>query len=186
MRVIGGKAKGHRLVAPKGRVVRPTIDRVREALFSIIGPDLLQQRVLDLYAGVGTLGIEALSRGAEHATFVERDPRAVEALTRNLKSVRFDELAEVFRVPVKDALRKLSARGCEYDLIFLDPPYRIRTLDLRDVLEALLTRGLVVSGGRIILEHSSARPPVEIEGLGIESQRVYGDTALVFYRPEGR
>lgn len=182
MRIIAGKVKGHALVAPKSKSVRPTSDRVREALFSIIGADIEGMRVLDLYAGVGAIGIEALSRGAVRSTLVEQGRSALKALRRNLDHTRMVDHAEVLGLPVWEAIAKLGAGERAYDLIFLDPPYKIRAADLEGVMEALLTKGLLASDGRIVLEHSSSRPPVEIEGLAAVSQRVYGDTALTFYR----
>jgi 16S rRNA (guanine966-N2)-methyltransferase len=172
MRVVAGAFKGRRLQAPRGAATRPTADRVREALFSILG-DVGGLRVLDLYAGSGALGIEALSRGAGAATFVERDPQAVASLRRNLDAVGSD--AEVRR---QDALRFLASAGGTFDLVFVDPPYdsAIRLAEpLSERLPPILT-----SNARIVTE-SDKRKPLELS-LPLELERVYGDTRIALHR----
>ncbi|MFL5867587.1 MAG: 16S rRNA (guanine(966)-N(2))-methyltransferase RsmD, partial [Thermoleophilaceae bacterium] len=166
MRVVAGAFKGRRLQAPRGTRTRPTADRVREALFSLLG-DVSGARVLDLYAGSGALGIEALSRGAASATFVERDQRAAATLRRNLESVGAE--AEVRR---QDALRFLASVTGPYDLVFLDPPYdsAFRVAGpLSERLPAVLTQE-----ARIVTE-SDKRAPLEL-ALPLELERLYGDT----------
>ena len=121
MRVIAGRFGGRRLSAPRGARTRPTADRVREALFSVLG-DLEGARVLDLFAGSGALGIEALSRGAAEATFVDSAPAALRALRENLTALDLE--AEVRRADARGFLRSARKAGREYDLVFLDPPYR--------------------------------------------------------------
>jgi 16S rRNA (guanine966-N2)-methyltransferase len=172
MRVVAGAFKGRRLQAPRGSRTRPTADRVREALFSMLG-DVSGARVLDLYAGSGALGIEALSRGAASATFVERDPRAVAALRRNLEAVGSD--AEVRR---QDALRFVASGPGAFDLVFLDPPYdsAVRMAEpLSELLPAVLTQG-----ARVVTE-SDKRAPLELS-LPLELERVYGDTRVAIHR----
>jgi 16S rRNA (guanine966-N2)-methyltransferase len=172
MRVVAGVYKGRRLHAPRGARTRPTADKVREALFSILG-DVTGLRVLDLYAGSGALGIEALSRGAGAATFVERNPRAVEALRRNLESVGSE--AEVRR---QDALRFLASADGTFDLVFLDPPYdsAVRVGEpLSERLPAVLTQG-----ARVVTE-SDKRAPLRLS-LPLDTERVYGDTRIAIHR----
>ena len=172
MRVVAGAFKGHRLHAPRGTRTRPTADRVREALFSLLG-DVAGLRVLDLYAGSGALGIEALSRGAASAVFVERDQRAVAAIRRNLEVV--DAEAEVRR---QDALRFLAASGGGFDLVFVDPPYDSAVRlggALSERLPAVLTHE-----ARIVTE-SDKRRPLELS-LPLELERVYGDTRVAVHR----
>jgi 16S rRNA (guanine966-N2)-methyltransferase len=172
MRVVAGAFKGRRLQAPRGSRTRPTADRVREALFSILS-DVNGLRVLDLYAGSGALGIEALSRGAAAATFVERDPRALAALRQNLEAIGSD--AEVRR---QDALRFLGSTGDTFDLVFVDPPYdsAVRLAEpLSERLPAVLTEG-----ARIVTE-SDKRAPLELS-LPLELERVYGDTRIAVHR----
>jgi 16S rRNA (guanine966-N2)-methyltransferase len=172
MRVVAGSFKGRRLQAPRGARTRPTSDRVREAVFSLLG-DVAGARVLDLYAGSGALGIEALSRGAASATFVERDARAAAALRRNLDAVGAD--AEVRR---QDVTRFLASPSGTYDLVFLDPPYdsAVRVAGpLSERLPAVLTQE-----ARIVTE-SDKRTPLELT-LPLELERVYGDTRVAIHR----
>jgi 16S rRNA (guanine966-N2)-methyltransferase len=172
MRVIAGQLRGRRLTAPKGDATRPTSDRVREALFSILGTRVVDARVLDLYAGSGALGIEALSRGAVAATLVDDAPAAVRAITANLEGV---EGAEVVRRDARAFLRTARDRDRQYDLVFLDPPYRQapeigRTL--AEPLTAVLARdGLVVS-------ESDRRNPLDLPTLTLDDERRYGDTLI--------
>jgi 16S rRNA (guanine966-N2)-methyltransferase len=173
MRVIAGRFGGRVLTAPSGRATRPTSDRVREAVFSMLGP--LEGAVLDLYAGTGALGIEALSRGAERAVLVERDTRAVAALRANLDALGLgaDE-AEVRPVEARSALRNALARAEAYDLVFLDPPYR-HAAALGDELGGALP-GLLAPGGRIVCE-SDRRTPLTLD-LPRTHHRRYGDTLI--------
>jgi 16S rRNA (guanine966-N2)-methyltransferase len=174
VRVVAGRFGGRRLQAPPGRDTRPTSDRVREALFSTLGP-LDGARVLDLFAGSGALAIEALSRGAASALLVERDPRAVAAIRANLDALDLrSPKAEVHARPARAALRSASARGDTYDLIFLDPPYRSAPglgRELSAALEPLLT-----GGGRVVSE-SDRRAPLEL-ALPLTHERRYGDTLI--------
>ncbi|HEY1357567.1 MAG TPA: 16S rRNA (guanine(966)-N(2))-methyltransferase RsmD [Thermoleophilaceae bacterium] len=172
MRVVAGAFKGRRLQAPRGGGTRPTADRVREALFSMLG-DVSGVRVLDLYAGSGALGIEALSRGAASAVFVERAPAALVALRRNLAAVGVE--AEVRR---QDALRFLEAARATFDLVFLDPPYdsAFRVAEpLSERLPAVLSEE-----ARIVTE-SDKRAPLELS-LELETERFYGDTRIAIHR----
>jgi 16S rRNA (guanine966-N2)-methyltransferase len=178
MRVIAGALGGRRLTAPRGRVTRPTSERVREALFSQLG-DVSGARVLDLFAGAGTLGIEAISRGAARALFVERDPRAVRALRENLASLGIGaEVAEVRRADVLAALRAASGSSETYDLVFIDPPYS-RASDLGDELSVLLP-SLLEPDARVVVE-SDRRAPLELQAH-LERERTYGDTSIKIHR----
>nr|WP_246851847.1 16S rRNA (guanine(966)-N(2))-methyltransferase RsmD [Patulibacter sp. SYSU D01012] len=168
------------MVAPPGDGTRPTSDRVREALFSILGP-LGGARVLDLWAGTGALGLEALSRGASHATFVERDRRALAALRANVGAL--DLAPEQARVVAGDALRHVrdaAGRGEAYDLVVLDPPYRDAPR-LRPVLAEVL-RPLLGEGARVVTE-SDRRDPLILDALGTADERRYGDTLIAIHRP---
>jgi 16S rRNA (guanine966-N2)-methyltransferase len=175
MRVIAGQWGGRRLQAPPGDATRPTSDRVREALFSVLGERVDGARVLDLFAGSGALGIEALSRGAASATFVDSAARAVAALRRNL-----DALGAGGEVRRQDALRFLgsaSADAREYDLVFLDPPYRLAHRlgpELSSRLPAVLAPGAVV------VAESDRRAPLELS-LPLNDERRYGDTLIRIY-----
>ena len=172
MRVVAGRHGGRRLVAPAGDATRPTSDRVREALFSVLGASVQGARVLDLYAGSGALGIEALSRGAASAVFVDRAQPAIAAIRANLRALGIE--AEVRRMQARTALRTASARAEAYDLVFLDPPYR-RTADLgRELSEAL--PAVLAPGARVVSE-SDRRELLALE-LPLTDERRYGDTVI--------
>jgi 16S rRNA (guanine966-N2)-methyltransferase len=164
MRVVAGRYGGRTLKAPRGREVRPTADRVREALFSILGP-LDGIRVLDLFAGTGALGIEALSRGAASCVFVDVDTRPVRA---NLEALGID--AEVRRCPALGALKP----GDQYDLVLLDPPYRDAARLGPQLTEALPP---VLGPSARVVSESDRRQPLEL-GLPLHDERRYGDTLI--------
>ena len=172
MRVVAGLYGGRRLVAPPGSATRPTSDRVREALFSILGPDVEGARVLDLYAGSGALGIEALSRGAATAVFVDRSEPAVAAIKANLEALGIE--AAVRRMEARAALRPAPAGADPYDLVFLDPPYRHAAGLGRELSEAL--PAVLAPGARVISE-SDRREPLEL-ALALTDERSYGDTVI--------
>jgi len=172
VRVVAGRYGGRRLVAPPGDATRPTTDRVREALFSVLGASIEGARVLDLYAGSGALGIEALSRGAAAAVFVDRAQPAVTAIRANLASLEID--ADVRRMQARTALRTASKRAEAYDLVFLDPPYR-RTAELgRELSETL--PAVLAPGARVVSE--SDRRDVLALQIPLTDERRYGDTVI--------
>jgi 16S rRNA (guanine(966)-N(2))-methyltransferase RsmD len=172
VRVIGGSYGGRVLVAPRGRATRPTSDRVREALFSILGARVIDAEVLDLFAGSGALGIEALSRGASRATFVDSSAAAVGAVRRNLAALGVE--AEVVQARAQSYCRTARERARQYDLVFLDPPYRqARDLgrELTDILRPVLT------GDARVVAESDRRDPLRLE-LELLDERRYGDTLI--------
>jgi 16S rRNA (guanine(966)-N(2))-methyltransferase RsmD len=172
VRVVAGLYGGRRLVAPPGSATRPTSDRVREALFSILGASVEGARALDLYAGSGALGIEALSRGAASAVFVDHSPQAIAAIRANLDTVGVD--AVVRRMDARAALRPSSGAPDPYDLVFLDPPYR-RAAELgRELSEALPS--VLAAGARVVSE-SDRRAPLEL-AFPLTDERRYGDTII--------
>ena len=176
MRVIAGTYGGRSLHAPRGRATRPTSDRVREALFAILG-DVSGARVLDLYAGSGALAVEALSRGAAEATCVDTERASVETINRNLRDLGID--AEVVR---DDALRfceRASRAARQYDLVFLDPPYRHGSALGRELTTALAP--LLAEGARVVAE-SDRRRPLDVE-LPLLDERRYGDTLIQIHVP---
>lgn len=181
MRVISGQAKGHPLKSVPGSSTRPTTDKVKESLFSMIGPYFDDERVLDLFAGTGGLGIEALSRGAGHAVFIDSNSQSIEIIRRNLESTRLEVRAEVYRNDARRALKQLERVGKPFDLIFLDPPYIMKDCD--EILAELASRGLVEEGAVAVVEH---HPEVEyreeFDGFYRKRYAVYGDIALSIYR----
>jgi len=176
VRVVAGRFGGRRLTAPGGRGTRPTSDRVREALFAILG-DVEGLRVLDLFAGSGALGIEALSRGAASAVFVERSARAAHAVRTNLAALGVD--APVVRADARAVLRDARARADAYDLVFLDPPYREAAAWGRELSTAL--EGVLAPGARVVSE-SDRRAPLDL-ALPLADERRYGDTLIRIHRP---
>lgn len=197
MRIISGSARGRRLFAPGsrgGERIRPTADRAREALFNILGRDLVQDAtVLDLFAGTGALGLEALSRGAKSAVFVDNSPLALDLINKNIIACGFSDKAHAVRHDLLKSLffwRKASATAREgggqappFDLIFLDPPYRQGLCS--QLLTALLATGLVGDGTRILFEDdSSTTLPEAVGPLQLYDRRAYGDTGFWFYEQQ--
>ena len=178
MRIVGGEWGGRRLTAPRGDNTRPTSDRVREALFSILG-NLDGARCLDLCAGTGAVGLEALSRGAAHATFVEKNSAPLRALTQNLANLAVPpERYALLRLDVRRAAVRLRS---PFRLIYADPPYDLVN-DLTQVLFAIVQDNLSADGVAIV-EHRRRDPPPEPPGdMRCDEVRTYGDTALAFYK----
>ena len=178
MRIIAGALKGRRLAPVKGRI-RPTGAKVREAVFSILGPALGGLRVLDLFAGTGALGIEALSRGAGTAVFVEDHPESLKVLRRNLADLGLADRTTVWPLPVTTALKQLAGRGEIFGLAFLDPPYGGGAAA---ALTALAELPLLLPGARVVVEHSRRESlPESCGGLTRLTVRRYGDTQVAFY-----
>ena len=182
-RVIAGTARSIRLDAP-GPGTRPLADRVKQTLFGILERDLPGARFLDLFAGSGAAGIEALSRGAAHATFVERDQRAIGTIRTNLARTALgdDGRATIVRADALTWLRDPDrTAGALYDLVLIDPPYD----DIESMSTALEAASAIVSrGGRVVAKHFWRTPPPPMVGLlASERERRFGDTALTFYRP---
>jgi len=171
VRIIAGTRKGHTIQAPPGRDTRPTSDRVRENVFNILGP-VEGASVLDLYAGSGALGLEALSRGAEHVVFVERDADAVRTIERNLDKLRLR--ATVLR---KDAITVLASESRKYDLVLVDPPY-----DMYADIEPKLARHLppVVADGGVVVVETDSRTQPELP-LAERTSRKYGSVRVTVY-----
>jgi 16S rRNA (guanine966-N2)-methyltransferase len=171
VRIVAGEYKGRRLRMPRGAPTRPTADRVREALFSMLG-DVTGARVLDLYAGSGALGIEALSRGAESAVFVESDRQALVALRRNLEAVGVDA-----EVRSQDALRFIARPEGVFDLVFCDPPYDDAPRVAAPLSEALAA--MTGENARIVTESDKRHPLILPQSLVVE--RTYGDTRIAIH-----
>jgi 16S rRNA (guanine966-N2)-methyltransferase len=177
VRVVAGQWGGRRLQAPAGAATRPTSDRVREALFSILGDRVADARVLDLFAGSGALGIEALSRGAKDATFVDSAPAAIRAVKANLEALGAQ--AEVRRADARRFLGSASAAARYYDLVLLDPPYRLAGA-LGEALTAALPA--VLAPDAVVVAESDRRTPLVLD-LPLLDERRYGDTLIRIYGP---
>jgi len=182
LRVIGGSLRGRRLFAPEGDDTRPTASRVREALFDILGERVWDSRFLDLFAGTGAVGIEALSRGARSVVFVERAGSALQALRRNLEAVGAGGRAEVVAAAAERALGRLAGQSPPFDLAFADPPYAAAERDR--ILELLGDERLWARGATLVVEHAVRDAPPLPPGFEQGRSYRYGDTGLaVFHRP---
>ena len=178
VRVVGGSLGGRVLKGPPRGGVRPTADRVREALFEVLAArGTRMERVLDLYSGTGALGIEAMSRGADFCDFVESDPRACDVIRQNLARTGLQQRTKLWQMPVAKALMRLSV---PYDLVVADPPYEYDRA--KNELAALVERGLLAPGGTLVVEHSQRNTwPDHLAGRSQSTSRRYGDTRTTFY-----
>jgi len=186
MRIVAGSAKGVRL-GPVPPSVRPISDRAREGLFSSLGPGVLEGAVvLDLYAGTGAAGIEALSRGAEHALFVDRAPAAVSAIKRNLAATKLASRGEVAPSGVARFTARDDLPGAPYDLVICDPPYDLGSPDVDDVLRELADGWLRPETWTVVLTrgHKSSMPVIPLH-WAVARQLRYGDSLVILFRPEG-
>ena len=183
--MIAGEFGGLRLVAPKGTSTRPTTDRVKESVFGALGPArLVGAHVLDGYAGTGALAIEALSRGATAATIVERDPRALDAIRRNLAATHTTDRALVKRRGFAGFLQG-STPTTPFDLVFLDPPYDMTGADLARILDLLDQPGWLSPDAGVVIERRSvAGPPTFPAAWQVSWERVYGDTLVILVGPD--
>ena len=180
MRLTGGTDRGRKLRGPRGSATRPTASRVRQAIFNILGPPP-DAPVLDLYAGSGALGIEALSRGAPKAVFVERDPRALAALARNLRELALDDRAVIMGGTVQSVLARLDGTQGQFHWVFVDPPYA--SDEAQRTLAALAGSEALVPGAVVIIEHDKRNVPPDAAGeLHLVDRRYYGDTGVSFFR----
>ncbi len=180
MRIIGGTARGRRLKAPKGSAIRPTADRVREALFNILPRDWSGRRVLDLFAGSGSLSLEALSRGAASALLVDESAEAAGLIRSNLQTLGFTDRARIWAQPVGKALGRLADEGAAYDVVFLDPPYDDGWVGKT---MAAISRGAMLGAGGIAVAEHSVRERVEEQYGEVvrRDRRQYGATVLSFF-----
>lgn len=181
MRVVGGIAKGHRLQAPRGNDTRPTSDKVRESIFNIVRDEFVNGAVLDLFAGTGALGIEAMSRGAAQAVFVERRPAACEIIHKNLVHTKFESDARVLCKPAERAIAELQG---PFSLILADPPYAYP--GIHDIMSMIGGARVIGDDTIVVLEHSPRFAVMDrYARLLVSRQKVYGDTAVsIFIVPE--
>jgi 16S rRNA (guanine(966)-N(2))-methyltransferase RsmD len=182
IRIIGGSAKGRTVHSAPTDRVRPTPAGLREALANMLRGQLAGKRVLDLYAGFGTVGLELLSQGAEVVVFVERDRRTADVLRRNVDELDFGEAAEVWTATAEGALERLARDGYGFDIIFADPPYN--TGAAPRILEKIADHDLLDGPGLVLVQHSSHEPlPAAEGGLRRARERRSGDTVLSWYEP---
>lgn len=182
MRIIAGEAKGRPIKAPRGLGTRPMRDFVREAVFSILGRRSEGARVLDLFAGSGSLGLEALSRGAEESVFVDRSSQPVRVIRENLDNLGMSGKGKVVRAEVLDYLRKAGDAGPPFDLIFIDPPFKIDLKYRQEVLKRLAEGGFLAPSAVVIMEAPlRSSPPQSPAGMTFRERREYGETAVDVY-----
>jgi 16S rRNA (guanine(966)-N(2))-methyltransferase RsmD len=178
MRIIGGRAKGRRIFTPKGCRIRPTSDIVKESLFNML-PSIKGKLFFDLFAGTGNVGLEALSRGASRAVFVERNPHLVEAINKNLSICGFNENYEIISATVKNGVKLLNKRREQFNIIFVDPPYE------KDIVKKIFhihgIRDLISQDGVMVIQHS-LREKLDTDNVILTDQRRYGDTILSFIK----
>jgi len=183
MRIISGTSKGRRLATPPGRAIRPTSDRVKGSIFNSLGNDIAGKLVLDLFAGTGNLGCEALSRGANRVVFVERGEHALSLIRKNLLLCRMHSSAEVLNSDVDRAIRIFHEQGAAFDLILMDPPYRKGFL--QSTLAELENRRIYHQESILVIQHDRREPLPDISGSWtLLRQRRMGDTLISFLKPK--
>lgn len=185
MRVITGSKKGTVLQTIAGLQTRPTTDRVKESIFNIIGPYLNGGKVLDLFAGSGGLGIEALSRGADYAVFIDKSFASIQIIKKNLLNTGLMKQAEVHKADWKVACEKLSAREVQFDYIFIDPPYKEFQDCLHNIIETLYERNLVAVEAIIVCEHDSKYEIPAVNERLTKNIYKYGNTSVSVYVNRG-
>lgn len=184
MRIIAGKAKGHKLETIDGLATRPTTDRIKETLFNIIAFDLPGCRFLDLFAGSGAIGMEALSRGAEQAVFVENAAPCHDVIKRNLAHTKLGDGARLLCMDAAAALDRLAEENAAFDVIYMDPPYAAGLAEM--MLEKILKKNLLSGDGYAIWERAAKLPYTLPAGYSVLREKEYRTTALTFLRPEDR
>jgi 16S rRNA (guanine966-N2)-methyltransferase len=182
MRITGGRAKGRILTSFKGLNIRPSSDRVREAVFSVIGQELPGLRVLDLFAGTGSLGLEALSRGAQYTLFIERSTSAINLIRKNLRLCGFSDSVNILKADLGRGIPSTNPllKDC-FDLVFIDPPYESEYT--RIILGELSKREILSLGASVIVESAKTELPADAFGnLRVVNDRYYGDTKISIYK----
>ena len=183
MRVISGKVRGLKLDTPKNDDVRPTTDRVKESLFNIINPYVIDSNVLDLFAGTGSLGIECLSRGALSATFVDVSKDSINIVKSNVKKARVENESTILNLDFKTAIDRLNVQNKKFDIIFMDPPY-YKNMFI-DALSNIDKSDLLSEDGIIVVEHDTKDKFIDKIGrLEKSKEKKYGNTTLTFYKLE--
>ncbi|MBC2855941.1 16S rRNA (guanine(966)-N(2))-methyltransferase RsmD [Cetobacterium sp. 2A] len=180
MRIIAGESKGKRIKSRKGMETRPTLDSVKESLFSIIAPYVPESRFLDLFSGTGNIALEALSRGSKRAVMIEQDPEALKVIIDNINSLGYEGKSRAYKNDVLRATDILGRKGEKFDIIFMDPPYK-NEMCIK-VLNSIQKNELLADGGLIICEHHVFEDlPEEIDGFKKADERKYGKKCMTFY-----
>lgn len=180
MRVISGLAKGRKLVAPPGLSIRPTADRTKETIFNILAANIGGSAFLDLFSGTGAIGIEALSRGAAKAVFVENSEGSTQVIWQNIRHTKLEAGARVLHMHFADAIKQLKEENYLFDIIFMDPPYARHFI--ADALDATLRLGILSEGGCVVIEQSAKEPLPVCEELSLVFGKRYKTTALFVLR----
>lgn len=184
MRIIAGSHKGRSLISPPNSEIRPTADRTKQILFDHLGIPFRFQRVLDLFAGSGNLGLEALSRGAQYAHFVDRSPAAIALITENCKRLNLFDRCQIIQADVFKILNRLEKKGLTYDLILADPPYQ-QLLTIR-LLQWLDDSSLLVANGLVVIEQSARDATTcELRHIALQKSKIVGETQFTFFSRRG-
>lgn len=178
MRIIGGKYKRRKLNFPILKEIRPATDRLKETIFNVLGQDMSGLRILDLFAGMGSLGIEAISRGAQECAFVDASPLACSYINTNLRDIGIMDQAEVMNMDVVEALEKLSASGTQFDVVFLDPPYNKGLI--KKTLPIIDQSDILCAHGQMVIEHVRQEALPQTSRLSLTRCKKYGITSLSF------
>ena len=180
MRIIAGKFKSRRITFPRTKRVRPTMDRVRESVFNVLNDDVRDACVLDLFSGCGSLGLEALSRGARSADFVDKNHAAITALKKNIQSLAVSDMTTVYKRDVLTFLRRTAAENREFDLIFMDAPYGSSIT--KKSLMKIYGFGILARNGNMVVEHSIHDRLPSSKNIGIITHKDFGETRVSFLR----
>ena len=184
MRVISGNARGTKLKTLAGENTRPTLDRVKESLFSIIQDKIQEAYVLDLFAGSGALGIETLSRGAKYAVFCDNEKQAIEIIQENIEKTKNVEKALIMKCDYTDCLEKVVLQNKKFDIIFIDPPYE--SSNRKNAIEIILQKNLLSEDGIIIIETQDKTESEKITEFNVYDERKYGRVSLIFLNRKGK
>ena len=179
MRVISGKCRGTKLIAPEGSNTRPTIDRIKETLFNMISFDIPGCLFLDLFSGSGGIGIEALRRGAKQAVMLEHHQEALACIHKNLEKTRLQDDARVYNIDIYTALQKLKQNNEKFDVIFMDPPYQMEGIP--KIFECIKQYELLSETGYVILERATTNKSLNFEGYVLIKEKTYKTTTLSFF-----
>lgn len=182
MRIIAGEMRSRTILAPKGTDTRPTLDRTRESLFNILAAECPESRVLDLYAGSGALALEALSRGAQSAVLCDCSREAARVIRQNIASLKLEDRARFLFMQDLQAVAMLGREGAKFDLVFLDPPYR---LDTAPACKVLAEARVLLPDALVVIEHAAVALPQPGAGYELTDRRTYRDTMISFYRYRG-